>query len=309
MNITAALLEHNGDRSVVASLSLTHEGEEIDSVSSVELAPASSAEVVFSATFDQPGTYHLKAVVNEALPALYQDMMSTAEIVIEVLENVTSVSYYMYYNYTHQDYDYTWSSSYDSGHYMYKGDTQYLNYQIRLDSINEALEFPLASVSISFVADNQAPVFSMELNDLAADNTWDYGYSRGQSLWKDLGNRVYFYAYTYEYNGGYNYSYASIDQHASDYVYFSEGHNYYWGDYSNSSEVKEGSFILAEQSVQARLVVQSNDGSSYGGSAEISQLERNDWDNSMDYSYGDYQRTGYNRGFQVYGNSSGMSQP
>jgi hypothetical protein len=309
MNISAVVEELNGDLGATAVISLSHGADLLDTAHNVLVNANGNASVVFSALFEDAGTYNLTVHIASSNPGDYDTSNNTKEFTVEVVDPVNVTSYYMSYWYTEQDYHYTWDSSYGSGTYSYLGEHQGFYDQIYMDGSEGLLEFPLQKASIQIAVDNQEPSIDLEITDLNADYTWTDNCYSGHSLWRDLGNGVYFYANSYNYCNDWKASYATVNQYANDYVYFSESHDYYWGDYSYNDVVKDGTFLRPEHSVQARLVVTSNDGTQYGGSSEITSLNSYSWDDIIDYNYGDYSQVGYNKGSQVNGYSNGTTTP
>lgn len=121
-------------------------------------------------------------------------------------------------------------------------------------------------------------------------------------------NGVYFYAGQGEYCGYYRWSYAQYVQYANDYVYFSENHDYYWGYSRYAATVRDGIFVVANQSVQSRFVVQGADGVSFGGEMNTG-VQSYPINYTWNYNDGSYVSYGWQNGVQVYGYGSGITTP
>ena len=304
INITAPIKELNGDLGATTNVVLNEGATERDHANGVSVNPLGIVDVVFAVRFDQAGTYELTVVAQDVAPGDYDSSNNAKSITIEVSDpsNVESVQYGMWYhNYT-QDYNYTWADWYSNGSSMWKGQYESLGEYLYIPG--NQLSFPIDKVSLQISADG-APKGSLELTNIPA--MYDYsdpGYYSYQITSVDAGNNTWVYLQSYHDIWGNDQFYAQFSKYAEDYVY-SQQYTYYWGDsYSYSGAPQSGTFLNATSSVDTRFVVE-DDGHGYGGNASTGPLNYYPWD----YSWNDWYGYGYNRGFQYYGYSDGMTQP
>jgi hypothetical protein len=307
VNIAATVNELNGDLGAKAKVVLKNAQEQLDVAEGVGVDAKGNAGVVFSTLFTAPGAYTLTVSVDSSDPGDYDTSNNQKDITINVVDNVTSVPYQMGYYYTYQDYSYTWSGWWGSGVNTWKGEVQ--QQWGYLDLSGRDVAYPLKATVDLRVDGKPEILLGKTVSDVNPDWTWSYGCENGTSAFRDLGDNVYFYAGTSNYCGWSSYSYVQNYQYAEDYVYFSQYHDYYWGSYTYSGAPKTGKFIRAQQSVQARFVVESANGQAFGGDMEVASLQNYAWDYPVDYWYYDYQQTGWNRGYQLYGWNYGTTQP
>jgi len=300
VNIVASLKELNGDLGAKTNVVLNEGATVRDHADQVSVNPLGVVDVVFATKFDQTGTYTLTAVAGDVVPGDYDNSNNAKSITIQVVDNVQSVPFYLYYHNTTQEYASIWNDGYSYGSHFWKGQTEYLYETLYLPG--NALTFPVDKVSIQFSADN-VPKGSAEVTNVPASYSYDDGcnsYAYGDAY---AGDNTWVYLQNYsDCYWGYSNAYAQVNKYAEDYVY-SYWYVNYWGTYSYAVAPQTGTFLNATSRVDTRFVVE-DDGQAYGGDAGVDL-----WTSPWDYTWSDWYGSGYNRGVQYYGASSGMTQP
>jgi hypothetical protein len=314
-NVTATIRELNGDLGGAAVVTLNEGGTMLDRATGVALTPLSSAAVVFSTRFSDPGTYTLTVDIPSVVPADYDSSNNSASVTVEVVNDVQPMAYYLYYYDETLDYHYQSYSNYG----------QYVQTQTEVGKVEQYYEYLYSS---------QAQMVSTvdQMNwDLYADGTlresWQvsntplYFYDGGcytevyGSASPSANANVYFYYQAVNYNcdgTAYQNTYMQADRVAADYVYTSEEHDTIWGTvyYSYSYPYVYGQFLHARDSVQSRLVVQAG-GVSQGGTSDVAPVSGYPYSYAYSYSSpdGSYGYTYSNSGIEYYGYASGMTTP
>lgn len=306
VNITAAIKELNGDLGAEAKVSLSNGTGPLDHAEHVAVAAHGDAAVVFSTRFTEPGSYTLTVNVDSAKPGDYDTRNNSKQVTITAVDDVTSVPYFMTYTYSRREYVNTWDSVWGSGTQTEDGESQDQYGQLNLAGYT--VLYPL-DVSLEMRADgNPDAVITKTATGINPTSSWSVGCRSGQYTSSNLGDNVYLYVQTVDLCGLKSGS-AQYQQHAADYVYFSDSHDYYWGNQQSSSNVANGIMVRAEQSVQTRFVVESADGRSYGGDMNIPNFYYSPWDYTWESSNPYGTSSGRNTGYSLSGRSGGMTQP
>ncbi|HEY5914048.1 MAG TPA: hypothetical protein VJA21_25960, partial [Verrucomicrobiae bacterium] len=306
VNIPVNIAELQGDLGATANLYLLEGQTLLDWRQGVGLGPRETGTVVFSLSLSQMGTHELRVVISEVTPGDYDPSNNQMTFHLEVTQ--PSTYYYAEYHRAQQEYAYAYG--YDQWWYytnLFNGSQESL-YASASTAI--AWTYPLNSVTVQLWADG-AEKFSLVLPDVAPDYVYrDGGYTQ-QSLARELSPGFNLYITSSLWSGGYQYSYATLQKFAGDYVYYSAYHDLYWGYVSEYGDtVKLGDFVNALNSLDIRLAIQSA-GLTYGGTFNV-PLYSYSWDYPpFDYRYPDgyFSLLTVDRGTRSDGYASGIINP
>lgn len=305
-NIAATIAELNGDLGATATVTLSENGDELDSVTGVNVNASGSVGVIFAVAFDTVGTHDLTVTIGNVNPGDYDLSNNVYNFSIEVVDPMTSVWYDMQYYTQDWIYSNSWSDYYGYGSHDENGwyDYFYENLQIPAGGMT----YPIDNVSFTASFDG-TPVMNYSLDNI----TPYYSYNDGCYVQEYSSNEIEpgVWIYTGHYSDcywGYSYGYAQVYTYSYAYTYYSAGYDYYYGYYNNVNYYAYGrpSRLLTATNNVATTMTLNDDGQSFGGNASMGVSWYDNyypWNNNWGY--------GWNMGFQHYwgyqGYSSGMT--
>lgn len=319
-NIPVNVAELNGDLGATTNVVLRQGGQTLDHANGVVVGALGAVGVVFTAKFDQAGTYDLTVVAQDVVPGDYDGRNNSKTVSVVVTAGVQAVPFWLdYYSYDHRNnysysyWGYWWDYSYGNGgfqYYDYADRYQYLQEQLYLPG--NSISFPVDRVSFEIATDN-VPRLAVEMNNIPSYYDYNDGCYSNAAGSVSTAEGVYVYLQHYsDCNSGYAYSYAYAQQYAQQYNYFSYYYYYYWGPdysyfygpYTSFYNYSYGTFIPATNRVDTRFIVEDG-GQSYGGNASIESI----FNYNYDYNWSDYYGWQNYHYSQSYGSSSGVTQP
>ena len=317
-NIPVDLAELNGDLGATTNVVLQQGGQTLDHTNGVTVGALGAVGVVFTAKFDQAGTYELTVVAKDVVPGDYDGSNNSKTVSVVVTAGVQAVPFWLnYYSYQYNNtYSYNyWGYNWDSGYgqyYYYNYNDAYQYLQEQLDLPGNSISFPVDRVSFEVSTDN-VPRLAVELNNIPSYYDYSDGCYSDAAGSASTAEGVYVYLQHYsDCNSGYAYAYAYAQQYAQQYNYFSYYYYYYWGPdysyfygpYTSSYSYSYGTHIPATNRVDTRFIVEDG-GQSYGGNASIESIFSYNYDSNWSDYYG-WQNYHYS---QSYGSNWGVTQP
>jgi hypothetical protein len=176
-------------------------------------------------------------------------------------------------------------------------------------SMTPHLEFPFQKVTIQILADGALRA-DHQVSPLEAD--YAYGGAGGYyygSAYRQLGDGISLYLYSSDYGNCWDGLSAEIYQSASDFVYHSEWHDYYWGTSEVDGHERLGTLLDASSAIEIRFLLDHAAGT-FGGTTGPIPVVQYPYNYEWNYEYPDYGfYRGYDRGDQFSGYSYGILTP
>lgn len=305
VNISAPVMELQGDLGASADAVLFIDGVAVDQVQGLKVAAASQVGVVFATRFQTAGIHQLKIRVQNVNPGDFDYSNNEVSFEIEAVQPALTPMYYdAYYNHYRREGHREWDDDYSAGTedytYVDESFTQYMY-------VDSALGFPLDTFSISLLADGTEKIAAV-LDDVGGYLN-DYGCFKATTASFSLGGNAWAYVESDEdVCSDTQSTYIQVSNYASTQMYFSTGYDEYWGPFQNSYNYSYGTFLDAANSIQSRLITQGAYGT-FGGNAEIPSLTTSTFEYPYDYVWeGGFSR-GYDRYTSTTGYSSGTTTP